>query len=375
MELSSEDTLKLHVLIAGEVFAIRINESSMTLKALTDQGELAIPLNPTTSDDKYLKLVREFLSEHYLGMPGGYPLHLGRWTRLRSTRNSLDKMLLLGEPEAVVAATCSPGVTAEIANRSWWCVQSAEVARHLLQHQVVIDSALGPELTTFLLEFIPFEADPCECIESISLCLGSGLLPEESVADLWSRASRKSHYYTGFLLAGAKSIPVSESDHPFFADALTGEPSPDLKSEPYNKLLRTCLSASGRTWLRTLRAALRKPPELEVVAQVFVAIERFLGLPELQRGPAKLEQIVNRCGRIIRGEEYVEGLSELVLELPSQMAPLLEAALILSSCRESCLDDSFRGHESRGSVMRKKLAPLSDVVEAQITQLLTDPQD
>jgi len=43
------------------------------------------------------------LSSHVLGSPGGYPVFLQRWTRMGQTRDTqLDKLLLLGEPEAVV---------------------------------------------------------------------------------------------------------------------------------------------------------------------------------------------------------------------------------------------------------------------------------
>ena len=116
MELSSEDSLRLNVLLANPLQAVRIDESSMTVHALSDQGEASVKLNPRGRDDQYLKKVRELLSSQVLGSPGGYPVFLRRWTRMGQARdNSLEQLLLLGEPEAVVAAVSAQGLTDELA--------------------------------------------------------------------------------------------------------------------------------------------------------------------------------------------------------------------------------------------------------------------
>jgi hypothetical protein len=79
--LSAEDNFRLQVLLAQDLKAIRIDESTLTLHALTDKGEASIPLSPNCREDKYLRQVRELLSGHALGSPGGYPVFLTRWTR------------------------------------------------------------------------------------------------------------------------------------------------------------------------------------------------------------------------------------------------------------------------------------------------------
>ena len=104
VDLSSEDALRLNVLLANKPQAIRLDESSITLHALTDKGEAKISLKPNCRDDLYLRKVREVLSGHVLGSPGGYPVYLKRWSRMGQARNEiLEKLLLLGEPEAVAA--------------------------------------------------------------------------------------------------------------------------------------------------------------------------------------------------------------------------------------------------------------------------------
>ena len=76
MELSNEDNLRLNVLLAQDLKAISINEGTMTVYALTDQGEAKVSLNPTTRDDQYLKIVKELFSLKITGSPGGYPSFL-----------------------------------------------------------------------------------------------------------------------------------------------------------------------------------------------------------------------------------------------------------------------------------------------------------
>ncbi|MGB5340015.1 MAG: hypothetical protein WBO06_13080 [Gammaproteobacteria bacterium] len=66
MELSSEDALRINVLLASSMHAVRIDESSMTLHALSGKGEARVRLNPNCRDETYLRCVRETLSSHVL---------------------------------------------------------------------------------------------------------------------------------------------------------------------------------------------------------------------------------------------------------------------------------------------------------------------
>jgi hypothetical protein len=75
LELSSEDTLRLNVLI-NNVEAIRIEERTLTVFGLSARGEARVQLNPTGRSDQYLRAVREFLCSCALGSPSGYPVHL-----------------------------------------------------------------------------------------------------------------------------------------------------------------------------------------------------------------------------------------------------------------------------------------------------------
>src|SRR3989344_6462309 len=115
MSLSTEDQLRLNVLLAHDVLEIRLDESAMIVHAWSPSGEARVPLNPNARPGNYLKQVRELLSSHALGSPGGYPVFLQRWTRMGQAReNRLDRLLLLGEPEAITAVAGSPALTDEL---------------------------------------------------------------------------------------------------------------------------------------------------------------------------------------------------------------------------------------------------------------------
>jgi hypothetical protein len=151
MELSSEDLLRLNVLLANDIEAIRIDEQHMTVYGLSRGNEARIPLSPNCRPEKYLRLVREMLSSHVLGSPGGYPVFLQRWTRMGQAREAqLDKLLLLGEPEAVVAVAGAAGLSDDLARRAWWAMPTADIARRLLEKDVVVKGRMGQELAAHL---------------------------------------------------------------------------------------------------------------------------------------------------------------------------------------------------------------------------------
>ena len=118
--LAEPDLLRLNVLLAQPLEAVRIDEAPLRVVALTGRGEAAVPLHPTGRPDACLREVRALLSTRALGSPGGYPPYLRRWTRMGQARGggSLARLLLLGDPEAVAAVAHAPGLTEELARRA-----------------------------------------------------------------------------------------------------------------------------------------------------------------------------------------------------------------------------------------------------------------
>jgi hypothetical protein len=372
MPLSNEDKLRLNVLSAQPVKAIRINESTMLLTALTNKGEASIALCPNERHDAYLREVRNFLSEKFLGMPGGYPRHLGRWTRMGDNQNSLDKMLLLGEPEAIVALARCSEVTAEHARYVWWAYQSPEIARSLLKSRNVVDSDLGPELAQFLLEFLPFEATPIDVVDGVALCLQGTLISDKSKLALWERAKRKNPYYVGFMLAGPQSIPQTETAHAEYEATLNNLSRELCDENPYAQAYAHFLSIDGQKWLKSLLQVLKKPTEPDVVIAIFMAIDQYLdlGIGE-RRGVRDINRAIVTADRLCTGNDAPDQLYRISEKLETQQLQQFKSVLVLAQLGENTLNDIFGGRDASGTVMRKHLEPLTDQINTLINTLIS----
>lgn len=371
MQLSNEDNLRLNVLLAQEVHAIRINENTMMVHALTPKGEAKVRLNPTARDEQYLRWVREFLSLKVTGSPGGYPIFLKRWTRMGHARNTLEKMLLLGEPEAVAAVVHSPDLSHEVARRAWWAYPSVHNARRLLEKPAVVEGELGKELVAYLLEFLPFEEVQLDIVDSVRLCLQGSLITVAEREKLWARAKRKNPFYVGFLFADPALIPLPPKPNRHLG--LVQEQLAGLLAagNPWAQRLVGLLDAPGQNWLRALELALDKPVDQDVVIALFIAVHRHFALPFPEgRGVREVGDAVQRSAAICAGREGEPALQAVVQALQGDALPLLQAMLVLAQLGEDTLIPFFGGNDSVGSVMRTRLKPLTDVVFAQTKVLL-----
>lgn len=371
MQLSNEDNLRLNVLLAQPLHAIRINEATMTVHALTEKGEAKVRLNPTVRDEQYLRWVRELLSLKVTGSPGGYPVFLQRWTRTGHARNNLVQMLLLGEPEAVVAVVHTPDLNHELARRAWWAYPSADTARRLLEKPEVVAGALGKELARYLLEFLPFEEIPLDVVDSVRLCLQGELVSAPERDKLWSRAKRKNPFYIGFLHADANCIPLEQADHRFHADIGQRLAAAQATNNPFAHAFHLALSAAGQKWLHALLLALEKPVNQEVVISLFQAVQKRFNLPFPEaHGVRDIQQAQSRAEQLCQGEVGAEAVQTVAGTLDQAHLPHFKAMLLLAQLGEDSLNTAFGGNDAVGSVMRKRLEPLLNPMQAAARQLL-----
>lgn len=258
-ELAAEDALRLHVLLAGEVHAVRIDEGAHVLHALTPKGEARIALNPRGNAQRYVQRVRELLAGHAFGVPGGYPVHLRRFTRLgQASAQTLAALLKLGEPEVLAAVAQSDALTDELARRLWWAAQpapAAELARALLRQPAVRDGAMGAVLAEHLVESLPFEADPNAALQTLRALLACGRLSSEARRKLWQRGAQRPHERIAFLEHCPDDLPP---DPPRALPA-------DLPQTPAARLLARCYAGAGQAYLRAAELALERPATHEAV--------------------------------------------------------------------------------------------------------------
>lgn len=362
MQLSNEDSLRLNVLLAQNLKAIRINEGTMTVHALTDQGEAKVVLNPTARDEQYLRAVRELLSLKITGSPGGYPIFIKRWTRMGHTDNTLEHMLLLGEPEAVVAVVHAPTLSHDIGERAWWAHPSTEVAMRLMEYPEVAHGKLGKELAAYLMEFLPFEEKQLNIVNMVRLCLQGEILDQDEKESLWARAKRRNPFYVGFLHTRPEQIPLEKAQCPVH-DEIKSSLAPLLDHNIYAKTLCRLLSDKGQAWLETLKLSLKKPVDQDVVISAFIAINHFFKLPlntlvKDGRGTRSIDIAIKHSNEICENP-VDEDLKVLLNALDQKHLPLVNAMLVLAQMGEHTLIPIFSGNDSVGTVMRKRLLPLT----------------
>jgi len=361
MDLSHEDSLRLNVLLAQDLLVIRIDDSAMIVYALTSKGEAKVKLMPNCRDDLYLRYVRELFSAHVSDSPGGYPVYIKLWTRMGQTRTeSLRGLLLLGVPEAIIAVANAPGLSEKFAHRAWWALPTAEIARSLLNNSIVSKSEIGRELAQYLLEFLPFETDSLAIVESVRLVLQPGLIDEAERLALWRRGVRKNVIRTGFLQGAPDSLPEEFAPHKNWDVLKKVIPQLSDKDNLYAIQLMRLLSGVGQHFLEIVETNLGKVSDQSAMVAILNSLDShfisFHSQSKLKfREFAEILECVNK---------FIEsGSDNLLLDL-LRKAPVLElqirAMLTLACVGEKLADSIFSKTDAVGSLMRKKLLPVSE---------------
>jgi hypothetical protein len=367
MDLSAEDNLRLNVLLAQNLQAVRIDESKMVVFALTDKGEAKVPLNPNCRHEKYIKQVKAVLSTHVMGSPGGYPVFLKRWTRMGQARDeSLAQLLMLGEEEAVVAAVHAAGLTDELAERAWWAMPTAENARRMLEKEAVVRGRTGPVLAEFLVEFLPFEEEQRAMIESVRLVLQPGLIGDEEIQKLWKRARVKRSLYVGFMHTVPDKLPAAAEAHAMHDEVSAKlKPLADAGNRYADMIIRT-FSDSGQCFLNTAKEALKKPSDQEVVESLLDAIAAYFSSIKPESFTADdIDAITAEADQLCSSDEAIIAVLQLLPELETAM----RAMLILSCLGVKLVNPIFSRTDAIGTMMRKKIQPVTDPIFEQLAVL------
>jgi len=365
MNLSPEDSLRLNVLLNQELQALRIDEGKLLVQGLTSRGEARVQLNPNCPEEKYLRQVRELISNHVLGSPHGYPRFMHRWTRMGHARtDSLAKLLRLGEPEAVAAVVYAEGLTDEIARHAWWVDQSPEHARAMLAREQVAQGEMGRVLADFLVEFLPFEEDSQKTVESVRLVLQPGLIGDSARTSLWSRGQRKPAFRVGFLKTLPDELPGEQLPHPRFAELEPLLNELDAAGNGHARLLARLLSGPGQVWLETVEGVLGRCTDQGVVIQLFEAIEAYFA--PIKPAEARYRDMDSLCSACAAPESELsdarlrDELAALKARLPVQDQPLVESLRVWACVGEQLIAPIFGLSDAVGSALRQSIEPVTD---------------
>ena len=373
MNLSNEDNLRLNVLLHQELHAIRIDESKMIVYGLSEKGEAKVPLNANCKDEVYIKQIKELISTHILGSPGGYPIFLRRWTRMGQSRTneSLERLLLLGESEAIVAVVNADEVTNEIARRAWWAMPTAANARCLLRHKDVVEGDMGKILAEFLVEFLPFEEEPGAMIESARLVLQKNLIPLDVQGGLWKKGQRKNALLVGFLNTLPDSLPVESSEHKSLTELKEKISSLNIsRDNVFSNIVLRILSKEGQAYLNTVEAVMKKPSNQDVVISLFKTIkDYFKSICPNQVAYQDIDLLLLDANKYIDVKATQFEDLKVILETFPELSNMIKSIITLSLIGESLTSPVFSRTDAIGSLMRKKIDHITSPILKEISLL------
>jgi hypothetical protein len=357
MQLTSEDLLRLNVLLANDIEAIRIDEQHMMVYGLARGGEARVPLSPNCRPEKYLRLVREMLSSHVLGSPGGYPVFLQRWTRMGQAREAqLDKLLMLGEPEAVVAVAGAAGLSDELARRAWWAMPTSDIARRLLEKAAVVRGTMGQELAAYLVEHLPFETEPLTVIATIRLILQSGLVDAATRERIFRLGTHRNVYHIGFLDAVPDDLPnplSARDDYDRYGDRLAALAG---GGNTLAAFLAKLLDRPGQTFLAVSEAQLQYPVDKYTVATLMDIIGNYFSPAQCASASAKQISDALACTEALMASAR-DQLADLLLTVP-ELRPEIGAMLTLAHTGEQLVTPVIAVTTASGTLLRRKLDPI-----------------
>lgn len=356
MELANEDLLRINVLLAHHCEAIRIDEQAMTVHGLAGDNEAAIVLNPNCRAEQYLRRVRELLSNHALGSPGGYPVFLQRWTRMGQQRGTqLDRLLLLGEPEAVVAVAGAPDLTDELARRAWWCQPTMENARRMLEREPVVRGAMGRILADFLVEHLAFENDHLAVVTTIKLILQPGLIEPAVRERIWERGTHRNAYRLGFVEATPDELPDPKAARADFARL--AEPLSRLAAAGNAPagLLHRLLDRGGQTYLAAIEELLTHPLDKFTSAHLLNVIGEYFAAARVGAPESDIAAVTMRARRDYASAS--DDIAALRVEL-SEIEEDVVAMLALAHTGEPLATPIIAKTTASGTLLRRKLEPV-----------------
>jgi hypothetical protein len=261
---------------------------------------------------------------------------------------NLGKLLLTGEPEAVVAVVYSPALSDELARCAWWTQPTIENARLMLRRDAVAKGGMGRVLADFLVEHLPFlQDDHLGIMDTVAVLLHSGVLTHEQLETTWKRGKRSNTYYVAFLEMAAGKLPSPRPAHPDQEAARAALADQIAGGQPAVLALERGLSGQGQTFLAAAVEILERPETQEVVTRT-----------------------LNAIGHYFSGDDaWPATVDTPVRDTCLAFSPRLEAAGRLAKVNEDLVKPIFARSTAIGSLMRRKIEPVVMPILADIRLL------
>jgi len=262
---------------------------------------------------------------------------------------NLGKLLLTGEPEAVVAVVHSPSLSDEIAEYAWWAMPTIENARLMLRRENVAHGRMGTVLATFLVEHLPFlQEDNLAIMDTVAVLLYSGVLSEAQREAVWKRGKRENSHYVAFLEMCPEQLPLpvpARSDHAATLASLGDEAA----RNPLLGRLLLALSGQGQTFLAACQEILERPETQEVVSRTLSALGRHFSVPDVDQSLSAAQEALQGC-------------------CPDRLTDL-DSMIALGQVSEAATAAIFARSTAIGSLMRRKIEPITAPILGHLRRL------
>ena len=233
----------------------------------------------------------------------------------------------------------------------------------MLKNPVIVKSEIGKVLADFLIEFLPFEQDPKAIIESVALTLQEDLITEKVKQEIWKRGQSKSVFRIGFLQTLPDRLPESaerrsESPNQTVIDRLKS-------NNRFAMLLDKVFSANGQSYLKTCEWILKKPANQDSVVAFLEALITYFDKARIfGESYRDINALMSDIDSLLQQPddpklEGVDQIKEILAECPAMQSEL-RSMLLLAHANSSLVSPIFAVTDAVGSVMRKKIKPVTE---------------
>jgi hypothetical protein len=176
----------------------------------------------------------------------------------------------------------------------------------------------------------------------------------------------------GFLWSLPDALPVLTPVHPQ-AEYFTAQLTPLCTAgNPVAQQLVRILDNTGQAFLTTAEQVLRKPTHQEVVNILFDIIANYFNTicPD-EYGDIEITQLLEQATQFCQNppdNQLGQAVNAVLTELPESQT-LVQAMLVLAGLRYSLVRPIFSRTTAIGSLMRKKLAPVTEPILTQFAIL------
>jgi len=222
-------------------------------------------------------------------------------------------------------------------------------------------------LAAYLVEHLPFETSPHQVIDTVRIVLQPGLLDSQTLLRLWNRAKSDNTYYVGFLEAVPDALPETMARNRGRGPANLRLSPCWRRATPMRGNLLACYRFRASAFWRpaTMFCAVRQTRMWRVPC--FRAIGAYFGV--LRQDPDREDTLENALSLAEQRLAHPDAALEALLLAMPQYRAVMRALLVLAEVGEFTVAPILVRTTAIGSLMRRKLEPVTELVLEQVAVL------